>query len=52
MKFAEKAEKDAYTINETNKKLEALPKAEEKDFYAGGEIPEEFQGEIVLHDPV
>lgn len=46
LKFAEKAEKDAYTINETNKKLEALPKAEEKDFYAGGELPEELAGEV------
>lgn len=52
LKFAEKAEKDANVLNETNQKIASLPKAEEKDFYAGGEIPEEFQGEIVLHDPV
>lgn len=46
LKFAEKAEKDANLLNETNKKIEALPKAEEKDFYAGGKLPEELAEEI------
>lgn len=46
LKFAEKAEKDANVLNETNQKIASLPKAEEKDFYAGGLLPEEFAGEI------
>jgi len=46
LKFAEKAEKDANTINETNQKIASLPKAEEKDFYAGGKLPEEFADDV------
>lgn len=46
LKFAEKAEKDANVLNETNQKIASLPKAEEKDFYAGGLLPEDLAGEI------
>ncbi len=46
LKFAEKAEKDAKILNETNQRIASLPKAEEKDFYAGGLLPEDLAGEI------
>lgn len=40
LNFAEKAKVEAEKINDANLKIDALPKADEADFFAGGIIPE------------
>lgn len=40
LKFAEKAEAEAKSLNELNEKLAALPKAEESHYFPGGVMPE------------
>lgn len=40
LKFAEKAKVEAEKINDANMKIDALPKADEADFFAGGIMPE------------
>lgn len=40
LKFTKRAEAEANKLNEANVRIAELPKAAEKDFYAGGVMPE------------